>query len=224
MEMLVCSRVDSSQTWTGQITEIKDQADSNSDEDSYYYYYSSDSGSSNYTFYVELDNSDGLMLGQHVYMEENAGQNEQKDGLWLEEYYIMEENDHSYVWLANESNLIEKREVTLGEYDEELCKYEILDGLTQEDYIAYPLETISEGNPVIYNDFSSTSSGIDSMPDVFSDADYSDTAFDEFDDVDFDDEAYDDDDYEDDDDYDDYDDDYEEDDDEDYDDEEDYDR
>jgi HlyD family secretion protein len=128
----------------------------------------------------------------------------------------MEEDGHAYVWLANESNLIEKHEVTLGEYDEDLSKYEILDGLTQDDYIAYPLETISEGNPVIYNDYTSSADDLGDLSDAFSDGSYSDV-YDEFDDVDF---EYDDDDSDDfefdDEDYDDEDYDYDEDDDEDY--------
>ena len=36
--------------------------------------------STSYPFYVELDSSDGLMLGQHVYIERDIGQDEQKDG------------------------------------------------------------------------------------------------------------------------------------------------
>ena len=28
------------------------------------------------------------MLGQHVYIERDLGQDEQKDGLWLSDYYI----------------------------------------------------------------------------------------------------------------------------------------
>lgn len=177
MPMIVHSRVDDSLTWTGTISEKKDSTDDSDSEEDYYYSYGSDSGSSNYTFYVELDSSEGLMLGQHVYMEPDVGQNDQKDGLWLEEYYIIEEDEHNYVWLANESNLIEKREVTLGEYDEELFKYEILDGLTQEDYIAYPMDSISEGNPVIYNDYSSTVAE-DALSDVFEDQDFDNEDYD----------------------------------------------
>lgn len=154
MPMIIHSRVDETLTWTGEVTDINDSADEES-ADSMMYYGSDGSGSSNYTFYVELASSDGLMLGQHVYMEPDVGQNDQKDGLWLEDYYIIQDDDGDYVWLANESNVIEKRQVTLGEYDEDLFKFEILDGLTAEDYIAYPLDTISEGDPVIYNDSSS---------------------------------------------------------------------
>ncbi len=178
MPMLVHSRVDDSLTWNGMITEIKDTADDDSSSEYSYYNSYDESGSSNYTFYVELENSDGLMLGQHVYMEEDSGQEDEKEGLWLEEYYIMEEGDSAYVWVANESNQIEKRLVTLGDYDEDLFEYEILEGLTQEDYIAYPLDTISEGDPVVYNDYTSAV------------ADYNDAGFQDGDDYYPDEEEY----------------------------------
>lgn len=152
MEMIVYSRVDSSLTWRGTISEINTESPVEEDS-SMVYYGGSGADSSSYAFYVELENSDGLILGQHVYMEEDQGQMEEKDGLWLEEYYLFFEDDQAYVWLANESNVIEKRPVTLGEYDEEEMKYEITEGLTQEDYIAMPFDGISEGDPVIYNDF-----------------------------------------------------------------------
>jgi HlyD family secretion protein len=214
MEMIVYSRVDSSLKWYGTISEIKDSADDDSSSDSYYYYSSSsDSGSSNYTFYVELESSEGLMLGQHVYMEQNSGQDDVKDGLWLEEYYIMEEDGQSYVWVANESNVIEKREVALGEFDEDLYQYEILSGLDADDYIAYPMDNVTEGAPVIYNDYSSVidstldgdyaMDGLDYSLDAddsyFDDEDFDDEDFDDedFDDEDFDDEEFDDEDFDD---------------------------
>ena len=153
MEMLVHSRVNDEQTWKGSITEINtDQKEEESNNNNYYY---EASGSSNYSFYVELESSEGLILGQHVYMEENVGQSDQKEGLWLEEYYVMQEDGKAYVWAASEANVLEKREVTLGEFDEELQKYEIKEGLAADDYICYPSEGAAEGTPVIYNDFSS---------------------------------------------------------------------
>lgn len=154
MPVIVYSRVDSTQTWYGEVSEVN--TDNTEDENSgntYYYYGNSENSSSSYTFYVELENSDNLILGQHVYMEENAGQNDKKDGMWLEEYYIMQEDDRAYVWMANSSNVIEKHEVTLGDYDEDLMKYEIVDGLEADDYIAYPSGLIEEGDPVIYNEY-----------------------------------------------------------------------
>ncbi len=162
-DMIVHSRVDDTLTWTGTVSEI-DTDDKEEEEENNYYYsgMGNESGSSNYTFYVELDDSTGLILGQHVYMEADDGQSEKKDGMWLEEYYIMQEEDgSSYVWMANSSNKIEKHAVTLGEYDEELMEYEILDGLAPEDYIAYPMDTVTEGAPVIYNDFTAGVEGAD---------------------------------------------------------------
>lgn len=154
--ILVHSRVDETVTWNGVISEIKtDQAEENND--SYMWYGgSSDSGSSSYAFYVELESSEGLILGQHVYMAADEGQEEEKTGLWLGEYYIAQEEDGSaYVWTANTKNVLEKKTVTLGDYDEDLMEYEILDGLTQDDYIAVVQDGLTEGAPVIYNDYGS---------------------------------------------------------------------
>lgn len=151
--MIVYSRVDNTKTWIGEVSEIKTEPEEN--EENNYYYGGSGSDSSNYPFYVELESSEGLLLGQHVYMEVDSGQNDQKDGLWLEDYYIIQEEGKSYVWYANSKNVIEKHEIQLGDYDEENMKYEVLDGLDEEDYIALPQETVFEGAPVIYNDYSS---------------------------------------------------------------------
>lgn len=166
MEVIAHSRVDSTLTWKGVVSEVGDSPEENDNEYAFYYSgMSSDSGSSNYAFYVELENSEGLILGQHVYMEEDKGQDEEKDGLWLEDYYITQEDDKAYVWMANTSNVIEKHEITLGEYDEELMKYEVTDGLAADDYIAYPTEFVEEGAPVIYNDFSAGQSDMTGMED-----------------------------------------------------------
>lgn len=182
MPMIIYSRVDSTKTWQGIVSEVKtDAPEEDSSDNSFYYGMGSDTGSSNYAFYVELESSEGLMLGQHVYMEADMGQNEKKDGLWLEEYYIVQEDDQAYVWRASEKNLIEKCEVTLGEYDEDQMKYEILDGLSPEDYIAFPMENVQEGNPVIYNDFSAMEGMAADGMDGFDDMDGYEDGFDDMD-------------------------------------------
>lgn len=162
--IIVHSRVDDSKTWKGTISEIKtDKAEENDNNNNSYYYSSSgNADSSSYAFYVELENSDDLILGQHVYMEEDTGDEEQKDGLWLEDYYIMQEDDgKAYVWMADKNNQLTKQEVTLGDYDEDEMKYEITDGLTEDDYITVPQDGIQEGAPVIYNDASEDTSSMD---------------------------------------------------------------
>jgi HlyD family secretion protein len=85
------------------------------------------------------------MLGQHVYIEMDNGQTEVKEGLWLPSYYIVTEDDGSYVWARDSKERIEKRKLSLGEYDENTDCYQVLDGLTEEDYIAFPEDDIVEG-------------------------------------------------------------------------------
>ena len=143
--VIVRSRVDPSVFWNGVIAQIDstpEQSNNNigpSDEMS---------SSSNYPFYVDLDNMDELLLGQHVYIEPAGGQ-EEHTGLNLYGAYIFgSEEEGYYVWAASGSDKIEKRSVTVGTYDEFTGSYEILDGLSGTDRIAYPDGTVQEGAPV----------------------------------------------------------------------------
>ncbi len=166
MDMVVHSRVDDTQIWRGTITEINRDGGESSGDSSYMMMGSSDSttSSTNYPYYVELESSEGMILGQHVYLEPDMGQADKKEGIWLDEFYFVAEEDGSfYVWAASEANTLEKRSVTLGEYDEELGTYQVTEGLSEEDYIAVPTEEFAEGLPVIYNDFSDVSGMGDGM-------------------------------------------------------------
>ena len=143
--VIVRSRVDPSVFWNGVIAQIDstpEQSNNNigpSDEMS---------SSSNYPFYVDLDNMDELLLGQHVYIEPAGGQ-EEHTGLNLYGAYIFgSEEEGYYVWAASGSDKIERRSVTVGTYDEFTGSYEILDGLSGTDRIAYPDGTVQEGAPV----------------------------------------------------------------------------
>ena len=146
--MIVRSRVDDS-TWTGTVTKIDLEHPDNGNSNEYYS--SSGTTATKYPFYISLDSTDGLMLGQHVYVEADYGQGDVKEGLWLDEYYIMQEDDGAYVWAENAKGYIEKRKVELGEYDENMMRYQILSGLTEDDYIAYPEERVKEGMKVTHN-------------------------------------------------------------------------
>lgn len=147
--VIIRSRVDEEQTWHGLMGSVdRDNASSDDENNMYYYGMMSDSqtSSSSYPFYVELDSSEGLMLGQHVYIELDNGQEDKKEGLWLSEFYIVDaDTEEPYVWAADSRKRLEKRKVTLGGYDEALGEYEILDGLTVKDSIAYPEEGLEEG-------------------------------------------------------------------------------
>ena len=152
--VIIRSRVDSSKTWKGTMGSVDmDNSTSNSNSDMAMFGMSSASddqtSSSTYPFYVNLDSSEGLMLGQHVYIEPDEGQDEKKAGIWLNDYFIVDaDTDSPYVWIANGQNKLEKRDVILGQYDEDLGEYEIADGLSEKDKIAFPTDELKEGVPV----------------------------------------------------------------------------
>ena len=160
--VIIRSRIDSTQTWTGTV-EIVDWENPVSSGNNYYY----DSGndemtqSSKYPFYVTMDSTDGLMLGQHVYIEPDFGQeNAAGDALMLSSWYISDADSNPWVWAANGRDKLEKRKVELGVYDAELDQYEILSGLTVDDYIAYPDETLREGMGVVRYDDNQFMAGV----------------------------------------------------------------
>ncbi len=148
-EMLVHSRIDESITWRGTITEI----DTENPVTNQNMYYSSgndtNTSSSSYNFYVELADEASLMLGQHVFMEPNQGQSDAKEGLWLSSYYLIFDGNDAYAWVRGKNDKLEKRQITTGEYDETMDEYEITSGLTPEDSIAFPEDTLTEGMPCV---------------------------------------------------------------------------
>lgn len=92
-EVIVRSRVDENVTWRGTIDSIDTEEAESGSADEEYMDSSSDSSmsSSQYPFYVALENAEGLMLGQHVLIELDEGQTEEKEGIWLYSYYIVRE-------------------------------------------------------------------------------------------------------------------------------------
>lgn len=146
--VIIKSRLDESLVWYGKISEIDtEHTEQNNDN----YYGGGNETASKYPFYVDVDNLEGLLMGQHVYIEMDYGQTEQKEGIWLSEFYVVKEEETSYVWVANDKDKIEKRIVELGEYDENLMAYNIVSGLELTDYIAYPDGKIQEGMKITHD-------------------------------------------------------------------------
>lgn len=147
--VIIRSRMDETQTWRGTMGTIdRENASSGDSSSGFGFGESSDSqtSSSSYPFYVEMDSSDGMMLGQHVYIELDEGQEEAKKGVWLTAFFIADaDSDSPYVWVANDRNRLEMRQLVLGEYDENLEEYEILEGLSEDDRIAFPAPSLEEG-------------------------------------------------------------------------------
>lgn len=147
--VLLRSRVDETVTWTGTIEKIDTENPQQSNNN--YYGNGETVMASKYPFYIVLDSADGLILGQHVYIELDQGQEEEKEGIWLSSSYVVQEEDKAYVWASNNRNRLEKRTVELGEYDETMDQYQILSGLTEEDYICWPMEGLYEGVAIVTN-------------------------------------------------------------------------
>ena len=167
LPVLVRSRTDAEQVWYGVIDRIDWENPVKSTQS---YYMDDMTSSSKYPFFVLLDEPAGLMLGQHVYIEPDTGA-AGGGGLMLPSYYIEDPDGSAWVWAASPAGRLEKRPVALGAYDPDLDEYEITSGLDAADYIAFPMEGLSEGMAVVYYDESSFGGGDDLMPDAGADFD-----------------------------------------------------
>lgn len=143
--VVIRSRVDDTKTWDGTISLIDTENPSQGNNNGYYYSNDETMMASKYPFYIELESADGLILGQHVYIELDQGQEDVKEGLWLYGFYIVQEEDAAYVWVANDRNRLEKRPVELGEYDADMDEYQIVSGLATDEYITWPMPGLYEG-------------------------------------------------------------------------------
>lgn len=144
----VHSRVDDTAVWSGVVDTIETEpAQDNNNNMMYYSGMESGQQSSKYNFYVTLSDPQGLILGQHVYIQPDLGMDAMPSGLWLPAFYIAHDEDGSYVWAQSEKNTLEKRTVILGDYDSSNDRYEIQSGVTEKDYIAYPQDDLQEGTP-----------------------------------------------------------------------------
>ena len=146
----ILSRTDENQVWYGTVSLIDYENPYQGSEMDMYYGSNVDemSSSSKYPFYVEPEDSEGLILGQHVYMELDTGDEEASSGISISSaFFCYEEDGTMYVW-AEGRNGLEKRTVTVGEYNMAMDTYEVLDGLTENDHIAFPdPELCREGVP-----------------------------------------------------------------------------
>ena len=100
-----------------------------------------------YPFTVFVDESADLEAGRYVSVVYSAGS--AQSGIYLENPFIRTEGGQSYVYVLGQDGKLEKRTVTTGKslwgsYTE------ILDGLTEEDYIAFPYgKQVKDGAPAV---------------------------------------------------------------------------
>ena len=145
-QMKILSRTDPEQYWLGTVSLVDYENPTQQNGNNMYGMVTDEmTTSSKYPFYVELDDTNGLILGQHVYLQ-MENQEEDAAGLAISSAFIAYEEDGStYVW-ADKNGKLEKRTVEVGEYNMMNDTFEILSGLTEEDYIAFPdMELCVEG-------------------------------------------------------------------------------
>lgn len=122
---------ESGDTYEGTVQSISDIPTENGN-----YYGSGNSNVSFYPFTVSVDGTANLREYETVDMTLEVEQ-EPTSGLYLEMPFILQENGRSYVYVTDEEGYLTKRYLTTGvtlwgSY------VQVLDGLTQEDTIAFP--------------------------------------------------------------------------------------
>lgn len=140
------SRVDKNQTWHGTISKIDTESKQDQSNNSYGGN-SAEGSSTKYPFYVTLDDSEGLMMGQHLYIElgqTDAEEMDFSDGTYIYDYYISYDDEgNPFVWASKGGRLV-KQSVELGDYYDEQMVYSV-SGIDGDTEIAYPMEDFTDG-------------------------------------------------------------------------------
>lgn len=148
MSMRIISRTDGAVT-AGEISEINTSEPVKSGN----VYYSEGDGqekASKYAFYVTPESAEGLMIGQHVYLEFGSA-GEEKSGLQLPAYYLTEEDGSTFVFAVDAGGKLEKRLIRCSSVDENTGCVTVTEGLTGKDYIAFPDENVAPGMTAVYS-------------------------------------------------------------------------
>ena len=142
MEVTVRSRVDETQTWTGTISRINtgDMAAENTGEDDYEENEESgENQATRYYFYVTLDDADGLLIGQHVYLEPDIDpsvfemEEESEEGEEGEDEEFDEEGEDFEDYDEGEGESSVEDEELDGESGDIGENFEVFDGEDTED-------------------------------------------------------------------------------------------
>ena len=139
----ILSRVDDN-VWSGVVSMIDWSAAEKPNDGGYYYPVDEMSTSSKYPFYIDVDDPEGLIIGQHVFIE-LAGGESSDNAIRIPAYFINDADTDPWVWVSNSRDKLEKRNITLGEFNEDMFEYVIESGLTADDYIAFPQEGLKNG-------------------------------------------------------------------------------
>lgn len=174
MHVVIRSRT-TDDAWPGTISYIdwENVIDNNND----YYYYPADSemtNSSSYPFYIIPEESDGLFIGQHVYIEPGDLSSDGENTLSIPSYFINDIETSPWVWASGSGDKLEKRNVTLGDFNSAEGTYVIESGITTDDYIAFPDDMLKAGMPTEKYDESMFNDVYNNIPADYSQDEFSD--------------------------------------------------
>ncbi len=126
--------------YTATITEISPYPDSSGMFDSGAAY-----NNSYYPFTAIIDDEDAQIEDNDwVQISIDANTLAQDDGFYLMRAFVLEEGTSAYVYKRGEDGLLHRQDVVLGKLSGD--SYEIKDGLTSEDWVAFPYgKTVKEG-------------------------------------------------------------------------------
>lgn len=144
----VISRIDSTKVYPGIVEAVEMNNPSQSQNNMGGMPSDQMANSSNYPFYISLDQTEGLFLGQHVHVVVGQVETVPKEGAWImSQYIVFTEEGQTKIWKAD-SNKATLVEIVLGDMDPNTGEMQVLEGLTVDDYIIEPNETLKEGSTV----------------------------------------------------------------------------
>lgn len=143
----IFSRVDPDKNWMGTVSNVEMQNEMDTSTNNGGAVMMSDGDAiattSTYPFYVDLENPEGLLLGQHVYMEVVSGG--ETGGLSIPENYLMDIKTDDETGVSKADIWIDMGG-KLGKLNIELIPgqtpgtYDVLSGVEADDYIADPAD------------------------------------------------------------------------------------
>ena len=148
LSVTIISRIDSSKTWSG-VVETVEMNNPGIPQDQFGGMQDQMTNSTNYPFFVTLNETEGLFLGQHVYIVAGEVESAPKEGAWVFGHYIVYGDDGSMkIWKVDESKRAHLVDIEVGEMDPMTGQLQITSGLTEDDYIVEPDDSLKDGASV----------------------------------------------------------------------------
>ena len=132
-----CKSWANSETYDAEITEISPYPISGDSSDYAYSMTAANPNSSYYPVTAYVEEAEGLNSGDQVYvLFDSVSMGKTQSGLYLEKKYVRSDGGSYYIYKRGKDKRLHKQNVQVGKSVEEY--YEILSGLTDDDYIAFP--------------------------------------------------------------------------------------